>query len=91
VNCDTPSNYPLPAVENREKNLKVLNKDKVGRPYQYSDVEIFAAFAIKCVFKLGYREAADLVEDYEQSYGVENTPDFRTIHWRVMKYQKRKY
>ena len=51
-------------------------------------MEIFAAFAIKCIFKLGYREAASLVEDYEQSYGVENTLDFRTIHWRVMKIKK---
>jgi len=52
VDRGRPSNYLLPSVENRGNDLKVLNKDKVGRPYQYSGVEIFAAFAIKCIFKL---------------------------------------
>jgi len=33
VNRGRPSNYLLPAVENRNKNLKVMNKGKVGRPY----------------------------------------------------------
>jgi len=50
------------AVENRENDLKVMNEGKVGRPYQYSNVEIFAAYAIKCIFKLGYREASGIVE-----------------------------
>jgi len=64
VNRGRPSNYLLPAVENRENDLKVMNKGKVGKPYQYSDVEIFAACAIKGIFK-GYREASEIVEDYE--------------------------
>ena len=41
-----PFNYLLPAVENRENDLKVMNKGKVGRPYRYSNVEIFVAYAI---------------------------------------------
>ena len=64
VNRSRPSNYLLPVVENRNKDLKLMNKGKVGRSYQYSDVEIFAAYAIKCIFK-GYREASEIVEDYE--------------------------
>jgi len=88
VNRGRPSNYLLPAVENRENDLKVMNKGKVGRPYQYSNVEIFAAYAIKCIFKLGYREASGIVEDFEQQYGVDNTPNFRTIHWRIKKLRK---
>jgi len=63
VNCSRPSNYLLPAVENRENDLKVMNKGKVVG-HQYSDVEIFAAYAIKRIFK-GYREASEIVEDYE--------------------------
>jgi len=47
VNCGRPSNYLLPTVENRDKDLKVMNEDKVGRPYQYSNVGIFAAYVIK--------------------------------------------
>ena len=88
MNRGRPSNYLLPAVENRENDLKVMNKGKVGRPYQYSNVEIFAAFAIKCIFKLGYREASGIVEDYERQYGAENTPNFRTIQWRIKKLRK---
>ena len=78
-----PSNYLLQAVKNRENGLRVMNKGKVGRPYQYSNVEIFAAYAIKCIFKLGYREASGIVEDYELQYGVDNTPNFRTIQWHI--------
>ena len=88
VNRGRPSNYLLPAVENRENDLKVMNKGKVGRPYQYSNVEIFAAYAIKCIFKLGYREASGIVEDYERQYGTDNTPNFRTIQWRIEKLRK---
>jgi hypothetical protein len=88
VNRGRPSNYLLPAVENRDNDLKVMNKGKVGRPYRYSNVEIFAAYAIKCIFKLGYREASGIVEDYERQNGVANTPNFRTIQWRIEKLRK---
>ena len=88
VNRGRPSNYLLPAVENRSNDIKVMNKGKVGRPYQYSNMEIFAAYAIKCIFKLGYREASGIVEDFEQQYGAENTPNFRTIQWRIKKLRK---
>ena len=57
-----PSNYLLHAVENREIDLKVMNKGKVGRPYQYSNVEIFAAYALNSVLKLGYIDATWIVE-----------------------------
>jgi len=87
VNRVRPSNYLLPAVENRENDLKVMNKGKVGRSYQYSDVGIFAAYAIKCIF-MGYREASGIVEDYELQYSIENTPNFRTIQWRIKKLRK---
>jgi len=33
VNRGRSSNYLLPAVENREKDLKVTNKGKVGKLY----------------------------------------------------------
>jgi transposase len=75
-------------VENRSRDLRILNKNKVGRPYQYSTVEILAAFAIKCVFKLGYREASGMVLDFELAWQVKNSPNFRTIHWRIKKLKK---
>jgi len=89
VNRGRPSNYLIPAVENRENDLKVMNEGKVGRPYQYSNVEIFAAYAIKRIFKLGYREASGIVEDYERQYGADNIPNFRTIHWGDKEVEKR--
>ena len=36
----------------------------------------------------GYREASGIVEDFKQQYGVDNTPNFRTIHWRIKKLRK---
>jgi len=83
VNRGRPSNYLLPAVENRSNDIKVMNKGKVSRPYQYSNVEIFAVYAIKCIFKLGYRETSGIVGDFEQQYDVDNAPNLRTIHWRI--------
>jgi len=65
VNRGRPSNYLLPAVENRENDLKVMNKGKVGRPYNTRMLRSLQHFAIKCIFKLGYREASGIVEDYE--------------------------
>lgn len=44
---------------------------------------IIAAFAVKCVFKIGYREAAGNVKDFLESIKVKHHPDFRTIHWRI--------
>jgi len=48
VICGRLSTYLLPAVENRSNDIKVMNRGKVGKPYQYSNLEIFAAYAIKC-------------------------------------------
>ena len=88
VDRGRPSTYLLPAVENRGRDLRILNRNKVGRPYQYSTVEILAAFAVKCVLKLGYREASGIVLDYELAWHVKNSPNFRTIHWRIKKLKK---
>jgi len=88
VNRGRLSSYLLPAVENRGRDLRILNRNKVGRPYQYSTVEILAAFAIKCVLKLGYREASGMVLDFELAWEVKNSPNFRTIHWRIKKLKK---
>ncbi len=60
-----------------------MNKDKVGKPYSFSNTLIIAAFAIKCVFKIGYREAAGNVKDFLESISVKLYPDFRTVQWRI--------
>ena len=83
------STYLGPAIKSRGKDLKILNKNKVGRPYQYSTEEIVAAFAIKSVLKLGYREASGMVLDFELAWQVKNSPNFRTIHWRIKNMDKK--
>ena len=65
-----------------------MNSHKVGKPYCYSNMVIIGAFAVKCVFKIGYREAAGTVEDFLDSVGIKEHPDFRTIHWRISQMEK---
>ena len=72
---------------NYEKDLSKMNENKVGAPYEYTDRLIIAGFAIKSVFKVGYREAAGTVEDYTDKVGAQH-PDFRTIQWRISQMEK---
>ncbi len=65
-----------------------MNNGKVGHPYEYSDLLIIAGFAVKSVFKIGYREAAGNVADYVDRIGVKGHPDFRTMHWRISQMKK---
>ncbi len=77
-----PSRYIDSAVTNYDKDLSTMNRGKVGAPYEYTDMLIIAGFAIKTVFKQGYREAAGTVKDYTDRISFMH-PDFRTLQWRV--------
>jgi hypothetical protein len=61
---------------------KEVNKNKVGRKFQFSSALISAAFAVKCTLRLGYRQLQGLMEDL---YGkrIKKIPNFRTIWWRI--------
>ncbi|MGC8649297.1 MAG: hypothetical protein ACP5UN_03730, partial [Candidatus Micrarchaeia archaeon] len=85
VDCEKLTNYILPAAEKRRKDIIILNKGKVGRPYEYSMVEIFAAFALKSILKISYREVAGMISDYEKRINIRKSLDFRTIQWRIEK------
>jgi hypothetical protein len=65
-----------------------MNHRKVGRPYHYTDLEIIAAFAVKAIFNIGYREAAGIIADYAESNRLQMHPNFRSIQWRVSRMQK---
>ena len=88
VNRGRPSTYLKAAVQNEEQELRAVNEGKIGAPYEYSPLLIIAAFAIKSVDKKGYREAAGAVDDYLKLMGVEKSPDFRTVNWRVKRLEK---
>jgi hypothetical protein len=88
VNRGRPSTYLKPAVAKQEVDLSTMNHKKVGKPYSFSNMLIIAAFAIKSVFKLGYREAAGNVKDFLDSISVKLHPDFRTIQWRVSQMER---
>lgn len=49
---------------------------------------ILGAFAIKSVDKKGYRQASGTVEDYLAEMGIDQSPNFRTINWRIQQLQK---
>ncbi len=83
VNRGRPSTYLKPAVTGQDTDLSMMNHNKVGKPYSFSNMLIIAAFAVKCVFKIGYREAAGNVRDFIESIGIKSYPDFRTIQWRI--------
>lgn len=68
---------------NQDADLSRMNHQKVGKPYSFSDMLVLAAFAVKCIFKIGYREAAGNVRDFLESIGMEPHPNFRTIQWRM--------
>ena len=67
---------------NFEKELREMNKGKRGKPYEYPNILIWAGFAIKCVFRQGYRQLQGFMEDVCRSLGTV-IPDFRTVWWRI--------
>jgi hypothetical protein len=88
VNRGKTSTYLKEALQNQKTDLSVMNRDKVGKPYEYSNVFIIAGFAVKTVNKIGYRQAAGNIEDYLTLNGINDYPDFRTIQWRVQQLEK---
>lgn len=79
--------YVEPAVLKQREEVKGLNEDKVGRPYKYGNFLIFAAFAVKCLLRLGYRETEGIIIDMSEKLGLKDVPNFRTI-WRRIKRMK---
>lgn len=88
VNRGRPSTYIKPAVMDQNADLSSMNHKKVDKPYSFSNKLIIAAFAIKCVFKIGYREAAGNINDFLDSISVKLHPDFRTIQWRISRMKR---
>lgn len=74
-----------PAAEKQLADLKIKNKDKVGAPFRFSDSLILGLFAVKCAFKLGYRQLEGFIEGIKSAVGLDDVPDFRTIDWRMIK------
>ena len=79
VNRGRPSTYIKKAIQCNETELLEMNKNKVGHPYRYATLFIVAAFAVKCIYKMGYRQASGAVEEYAENVGMNYKLDFRTI------------
>jgi hypothetical protein len=88
VNRGRPSTYLRPAILKQDEDLSVMNLHKVGSPYHFSNMLILSAFAVKCIFKIGYREVAGNIADYLDSIDIKEHPDFRTIQWRISQMKK---
>jgi transposase len=81
--------YIDPAVLNNGTEIKTMNKGKVGRPFRYSNGLILAAFTIKCLFGLGYREAAGNLKGAVRSLGGKLYPVYTEIQDRISKLRKK--
>jgi len=81
--------YVDPAILNNGKELKRMNEGKVGRPYTYSTGLILAAFTVKCLFRIGYREASGLVRGIARELGSVLSPVHTEIQDRISKLRKK--
>lgn len=79
--------YVEPAVLKQKDEVERLNKGKAGRPYVYSNGLVFAAFAVKCLLRLGYRQTQGIVQDISTKLHLDSVPNFRTI-WRRIRQLK---
>lgn len=66
------------------ENLAQVNMGKRGKPFRYSTGLISAIFAVKCAFRIGYRQLEGFASDVSQSLKL-TIPNFRTIWWRIDK------
>ena len=66
------------------ESVEIMNKNKVGRRFEFSQALISAAFIVKCALRFGYRELQGFMEDVCRKLR-KKTPNFRTIWWRVNK------
>lgn len=75
----------------RNDDIRKINKKKFGRPYEYTDATIFAAYSLKSVFHFGYRQIQGFIEDVAKYVKRVQIPNFRTIWWRIKKFSKDKF
>ena len=80
--------YLKPAVLKQDVEINEMNDNKVGRPYRYGKALIFAIFAVKCFFGIGYRETEGYMDDFSSAIGLNIVPNFRTIWRRIMRLNK---
>src|ERR1700683_4722190 len=76
--------YISDAVARQYLDLKEINEGKVGRPFQYSNLLVFAEFSVKTVFHLGYRETQGNIMDVAKSMNLKKVPNYRTINYRLL-------
>lgn len=75
----------------KETDLRKSNRGKFGRPYEYTDAVILGAYALKCLFRFGYRQTSGLSCDISNYVKDVATPNFRTIWWRVKKLGRKNF
>lgn len=63
-------------------SIRKMNEGKAGRRFEFSPGLISAAFAVKCILRLGYREVAGFVSRVCDRLH-RTSPNFRTIWWRI--------
>ncbi|MDE1834582.1 MAG: IS5 family transposase [Candidatus Micrarchaeota archaeon] len=75
--------YLSSAVLSNKKDTEIVNRNKRGRPFEYSNIVILSSYAIKCVFKLAYRQTEGLIVDITSLMKSSLCPNFRTVWYRI--------
>ena len=69
-------------IDNWDKELKDMNKDKVGEPFHYPDTFLLLLGYAKVYFHLPYRQTEGIAQGHAKGK-VPSIPDFTTISRRI--------
>ncbi|MEM3107497.1 MAG: transposase, partial [Candidatus Nitrosotenuis sp.] len=69
-------------MESWNKELAVMNRNKIGRKYQFPDSFMKILGYVKVYFGLGYRQTEGLIRTY---HDIPAIPDHTIIHKRINK------
>jgi hypothetical protein len=71
-------------IDNWDTELKEMNKDKVGEPFQYPNTFVLLLGYAKAYFHLPYRQTEGIAQGHAKGK-VPSIPDFTTINRRINK------
>src|SRR6476620_11049510 len=69
-------------IDNWDKELKQMNKDKVGEPFHYPDTSLLLLGYAKVYFHLPYRQTEGIAQGHANKK-VLSIPDYTTINRRI--------
>src|SRR5215475_5277544 len=71
-------------IDNWDTELKQMNKDKIGQPFQYPNTFLLLLGYAKVYFHLPYRQTEGIAQGHAK-WKVPSIPDYTTINRRINK------